>query len=148
MRVILTQEVKKVGKKGEVVTVAEGYGRNYLIPRGFAVEATDSNMRSLQHEQTVKQEKVQKEEREAKAQAESLSKLLVTIKAKTGEGGRLFGSVTAQDVANAISDAAGFAIDKRRIELPDPIKALGQYVIPVKLYQGVNAEVTVKILAE
>jgi large subunit ribosomal protein L9 len=148
MRLILTQEVKKVGKKGEVVNVAEGYGRNFLIPRGLAVEANETNMRSLQHEKSVKEEKQKKEERDAHALAERLSGLTVTIKAKTGEGGRLFGSVTAQDVADAISSAASLTIDKRRIEMADPIKSLGQYLIPVKVYQGVSAEVTVKVITE
>lgn len=148
MRVILTQDVKKVGKKGDVLNVAEGYGRNFLIPRGMAVEANDANMRNLKHEQTVKQEKAKKEEREAHELAKHLSGLTVTIKAKTGEGGRLFGSVTAQDVATAISEAAQLSIDKRRIEMADPIKSLGQYIVPVKVYQGVSAEVTVKVIAE
>lgn len=148
MRLILTQDVKKLGKKGDIVNVAEGYGRNFLIPRGLALEATKANLRSLEHSKTVQQVKAGREEREATALAERLSQLEITLQARTGEAGRLFGSVTAQDIASAIEKAAGVEVDKRRVELPDPIKSLGQYLVPVKLYQGVTAEVTVKVVSE
>jgi large subunit ribosomal protein L9 len=148
MRLILTQDVKKLGKKGDIVSVAEGYGRNFLIPRGLALEATKASLRSLEHSKTVQQVKASREEREATALAERLSQLEITLQAKTGEAGRLFGSVTAQDIASAIGKAAGVEVDKRRVELPDPIKSLGQYLVPVKLYQGVTAEVTVKVVSE
>lgn len=148
MRVILKQDVKKLGKQGDIVNVAEGYGRNFLIPRGMAVEASKANLRSLEHRKTVQEEKAQKEEREAQELAERLSELEIVIKAKTGEAGRLFGSVTAQDVADAVGEAAGIELDKRRVELPDPIKTLGQYMIPVKLFQGVAAEVAVKVVSQ
>lgn len=148
MRIILMEDVKKIGNRGEVVEVKDGYARNYLIPRGLAVQATKANMRNLEHLQTVAADKVQKEEEEAKALAERLAGVEVTITAKTGEGGRLFGSVTSQDIADALKSVAEVEVDKRRIEMDDPIKSLGEYLVPVKLYQGVTAEVTVKVVSE
>ncbi|MGI6082035.1 MAG: 50S ribosomal protein L9 [Limnochordia bacterium] len=148
MRVILTQDVEKIGEAGDVVNVADGYARNFLIPRGMAVQATKANMRRLEHEKEIAGKKALKEEEEAKALAGRLSGLTVTITAKTGEGGRLFGSVTSQDVADAVQRAINVELDKRRIDLAEPIKNLGEYTIPVKLYQGVNAEVVVKVTAE
>lgn len=148
MRVILIEDAKKLGKKGEIVNVAEGYARNYLIPKGVVVEATEANLRNLSHQQAVKQDRVRKEEQEARELAERLSALTVVIRAKTGEAGRLFGSVTAQDIAEAITTATGVELDKRRVELDEPLKALGDYEIAVKLYQGVTAKVTVKVTAE
>ncbi|HHT26923.1 MAG TPA: 50S ribosomal protein L9 [Firmicutes bacterium] len=148
MRIILLEDVKKLGQKGEVVNVADGYARNFLIPRNLAVEANASNMRKLEHIQAVIQDKARKEEREARELAERLAGVTVVVKAKIGENERLFGSITAQDIVDAL-DKMGFAgIDKRRIEMEEPIKTLGEYAIPVKLYQGVTAQVAVKVIAE
>jgi large subunit ribosomal protein L9 len=148
MRIILTQDVEKIGNRGDIVNVADGYARNYLMPRGMAIQATKANLRQWEHEKNVAGKKVLKEEEEAKALAERLSGVSVTITAKTGEGGRLFGSVTSQDVADAVQSACDVELDKRRIDMAEPIKNLGEYVVPVKLYQGVNAEVVVKVVAE
>jgi large subunit ribosomal protein L9 len=148
MRIILTQDVEKIGNRGDIVNVADGYARNYLMPRGMAIQATKANLRQWEHEKNVAGKKVLKEEEEAKALAERLSGVSVTITAKTGEGGRLFGSVTSQDVADAVQSACDVELDKRRIDMAEPIKNLGEYVVPVKLYQGVNAEVMVKVVAE
>ncbi|MGI6610231.1 MAG: 50S ribosomal protein L9 [Limnochordia bacterium] len=148
MRIILTQDVEKIGNRGDIVNVADGYARNYLMPRGMAIQATKANLRQWEHEKNVAGKKVLKEEEEAKALAERLSGVTVTITAKTGEGGRLFGSVTSQDVADAVQSACDVELDKRRIDMAEPIKNLGEYVVPVKLYQGVNAEVMVKVVAE
>jgi large subunit ribosomal protein L9 len=148
MRIILTQDVEKIGNRGDIVNVADGYARNYLMPRGMAIQATKANLRQWEHEKNVAGKKVLKEEEEAKALAERLSGVTVTITAKTGEGGRLFGSVTSQDVADAVQSACDVELDKRRIDMAEPIKNLGEYVVPVKLYQGVNAEVVVKVVAE
>jgi large subunit ribosomal protein L9 len=148
MRVILLEDVKKVGKKGEVANVADGYARNFLLPRNLAVEANDGNMRKLEHLQATKQDKARKEEREARALAERLADITVEVKVKTGENGRLFGSITAQDIVNALVEKGVGTIDKRRIEMEEPIKTLGEYSIPVKLYQGVTAQVAVKVIAE
>ncbi|NLN18609.1 MAG: 50S ribosomal protein L9 [Firmicutes bacterium] len=148
MRVILTQNVEKIGAAGDVVNVADGYARNYLIPRGMAVQATKANLRRLEHEKEIAGKKALREEEEAKALAGRLSGTTVTITAKTGEGGRLFGSVTSQDIADAVQRQFNVELDRRRIDLPEPIKNLGEYTIPVKLYQGVNAELVVKVIAE
>lgn len=148
MRVILTADVKKIGRKGEVINVADGYARNYLIPRKLAVEANESNMRQLEHVQASIESKVRREEREARETAARLADVTVEVKVKTGENGRLFGSITAQDIAVALEKKGFSNIDKRRIELEEPIKTLGDYTIPVKLYQGVTAQVAVKVIAE
>ena len=148
MQVILTQEVKKLGKKGEVINVAEGYGRNFLIPRGLAMAANDSNLRNLQHQQRVEQDKAQREEQEAKAIAARLATTGVTVTVKVGEGGRLFGSVTAETIAAAVQKATGLEIDRRRVKIDEPIKALGEYTVPVKLGSGISAEIKLKVAGE
>lgn len=145
MKVILTQDVKKLGVKGDLVEVAEGYGRNFLIPRGLAVEATRARMRDLTHREEVEEKKRTREEEDARALAEKLDALQIELPAKTGESGRLFGSITSQDIANAIKAAIDVEVDRRRIELPEPIRTLGTYRIPVRVYAGVVGTVTAKV---
>jgi large subunit ribosomal protein L9 len=144
MKVIFLKDVKGKGKAGDVKEVSEGYARNYLIPRKLAVEANKSNLNQL--EQHKKQEaKRQKEELEAaqkvKAQIEALE---VTIPAKSGEGGRLFGSVTSKQIADALK-AKRIQIDKRKIDLPEPIRTLGYTNVPIKLHPNVTATLKVHV---
>lgn len=147
MEVILQQDVKNLGKKGDTVKVAEGYARNFLIPRGMAVEATASNLKQLQQEKKVKAQKAKREEAEARDLAKKLEAQPIVIKAKTGDSGKLFGSVTSNDIVEAL-EKKNISIDKRKIQLPEPIKTLGSYTIPVKLYPGVTADLAVRIEGE
>lgn len=148
MKVILQTNVKKLGNKGDLVDVAEGYARNYLIPRGLAVEANEANLKSLQAAKSQADAKRAREEAAARELAAKLEKTVVKVPAKSGESGRLFGSVTAGDIAQAVAKACGFAVDKRKIELEEPIKALGTYQIPVSLHPQVTATLRVQVVDE
>jgi large subunit ribosomal protein L9 len=145
MRVILLQDVKKIGQKGQIVNVKDGYGRNFLIPRGLAVEADEGSMRQLQHQQNVIQEKKDRQMSEAQRIKEKLEDIQVIIEAKTGEKGRLFGSINAGDIAEAIEKSARVEVDKRKIELDEPIKNLGEYQVSIRLYTGITAQVRVVV---
>lgn len=148
MKVILKQDVKKLGKKGDTVEVAEGYGRNFLIPRGLAVEATRGNIKNLRHERRLQEERQAREKEEAKKVKASLDKAEVVVTARSGEGGKLFGSVTSSDIAEAIVAQLGVNLDKRKIELVDPIKSVGTFPVDIKLQPGITATLTVKVEAE
>ncbi|HOB91489.1 MAG: 50S ribosomal protein L9 [Bacillota bacterium] len=148
MRVILTEDLKGKGKKGEMINVADGYARNYLIPRGLAVEATESNIRDLDR---IKQAEAKRKERE-RGQAEDLASRLaevgIVLKARAGEKGRLFGSITNKDIADALSKVVGEEIDKKKVELEEPIRALGEYTVNVRLYAGVSQAIKVTVEAD
>ena len=148
MKVILTQEVKKLGVKGQILEVSDGYARNYLIPQGLAEEATKTRVKEIQ-EKTLKEEKKKINEKEA---AEALKKKLhgqkVTIKVKAGTGERLFGAVTAKEIADALQAQYGVTLDKKKIETTEPIKHLGQHNIKLKIYPGVQAEFKLVVVAE
>lgn len=147
MKVILQKDVKNLGKKGEAVEVSEGYARNYLVPRGLVVMATDANLRTLKKEQDAKQNRKEREKKEAEQLAEKISKIRVDVTAKAGEAGRIFGSVTSADIAAAL-ERKGVKVDKRKIELKDPIKVLGEYTVDVRVYQEMSATLTVKVIGE
>jgi large subunit ribosomal protein L9 len=147
MEVILREEVPHLGTTGDVVKVKPGYARNYLLPRGLAVVADRRNVRTLEHLKRVNAEKREREHRAAETQAQRLTALRLTLKARAGEEGKLFGSVTNHDVEKALA-AAGFEIDRRRIRLIEPIKSLGEHMVPVHLSAGVDAHVTVVVEAE
>jgi large subunit ribosomal protein L9 len=142
MKVILKKDVPSLGKKGATVEVSEGYARNYLIPRDLASHATEGALKALAVEQKAVSTKKAREEAEAKALGDKLEKLQVVITAKLGEAGRLFGSVTAKDIAEALA-RQGVALDKRKLELSEPIKQLGTYEVLVKLHP--TAHVTLKV---
>lgn len=144
MKVILKQDVKGQGKKGELVTVSDGYARNFLFPRGLAVEADSQAMNELRNreESVAYHKKVEKDA--ALAAAETLKGKALTIHAKAGNGGRLFGSVTTKEVADALEKQVGVKVDKRKITMND-IKAFGTYTAEVKLYTGVTAEIQVVV---
>lgn len=145
MKVILLQDVKSVGRKNELVDVAEGYARNFLIPRGLAVEANAANLK--QYEQRKKREAAKKarEEAEAREAAAQLEKQPIVIKVKAGEGGRLFGSVTSSDIAEQIEKQVGIKVDRRRIDLNEPLKTVGTHKVTIRLYPGVQAELQVNL---
>jgi large subunit ribosomal protein L9 len=147
MEVILREDIEKLGSRGEVVKVAPGYARNFLLPKRLAVAATASNKKIVEQERQAHLRK----EAKAKGEAEDLSKLLtgvsVTITQKAGENDQLFGSVTAKDVADALA-GKNYTIDRRKIQLDEPIKQLGEYKVPVRLHKDVTAEVTVVVAKE
>ncbi|MEW6045126.1 MAG: 50S ribosomal protein L9 [Bacillota bacterium] len=148
MKVILTQDVKGVGRAGDLVDVSDGYGRNYLVPRGLAVAATGGNVKAIEHEQAVLRQKLDKERAEAQRLAEKLHTASVTVRVKAGESGRLFGSVTAGDIAQALAEQFGVQVDRRRIELEAPLKSLGTYPVTLRLAPGITAEVQLVVEAE
>jgi len=147
MEVILREDIEKLGSRGQVVKVAAGYARNFLLPKRLAVTATDANKKIVEQERQAHLRK----EAKVKSEAEDLSKLLtgvsVTITQKAGENDQLFGSVTAKDVAEALA-AKNFTIDRRKVHLEEPIKQLGEFKVPVKLHKDVTAEVTVVVAKE
>ena len=139
MKVILLQDVNKVGKKDQILEVKEGYGRNYLLARKLAVEATDANLKELKRQEAAK------EKAEAEALGEKLKSLTVVITTKCGDNGKLFGAVTNKEIAEKLEKDHGIKIDKRKIELEDNIKTLGTYTPTVKLHQNVSVKLTVKV---
>jgi large subunit ribosomal protein L9 len=147
MEIILREDIEKLGSRGDVVKVAAGYARNFLLPKKMAVAATGSNKKIVEQE---RQSHLRKDAKQ-KGEAEDLSKMLtgvtVTITQKAGENDQLFGSVTSKDVADALA-ARNFNIDRRKIQLDDPIKTLGEFKVPVRLYRDVTAEVTVVVARE
>jgi large subunit ribosomal protein L9 len=147
MEVILREDIKTLGKAGELVKVKPGYARNYLLPKGLAYEATEGNRKRILAESKARAARAEQESGEARALAQQLSGVSLTLKRKAGEGDRLFGSITAQDVADALA-AQGHAVDKRRIELEHPIKTVGQHNVPVRLHHDVIAEIRVTVVAE
>jgi len=147
MEVILREDVDKLGNRGQVVKVAAGYARNFLLPKRLAVAATPSNKKIIEQERQAHLRKDAKLEVEAQDLAKLITGVTVTIKQKAGENDQLFGSVTAKDVADALA-AKNFTIDRRKIQLDEPIKQLGEFKVPVKLHKDVIAEVTVVVAKE
>ena len=147
MKVILTADLPHVGKPGQVVDVANGYGRNYLIPRGFAIPATPSNERSLAQQQKARSAREARDKAEAEALAGQLQALALSITKKTGEGERLYGSVTSMDIADLLK-GQGILLDRRRIVLDTPLKTLGTHRVPIRLHPEVVAEVEVAVTKE
>ncbi|NLN17076.1 MAG: 50S ribosomal protein L9 [Firmicutes bacterium] len=145
MQVILVRDVKNLGVSGEVVNVADGYARNYLIPRGLAVPATEGGLRQVKTRQAAEQQRREKEAEEAAKLVELLDGGKVEVLAKCGEGGRLFGSVTSADIAAAIKDQYKTEIDKRKVELAEPIKTVGSHQVTIRVYPGMTAVVTVEV---
>lgn len=147
MKVILKQDVKGLGKKESMVEVSDGYARNFLFPRNLAVEATASNINVMQTRKDAETAKKQKEVAQAKALAEKLKSLTVTIKSRTGENGKLFGSITSKDIAEKLKSQHNIDIDKKKISA-DTFKALGTYQVDIKVYPEMSAKLTVKIEQE
>jgi large subunit ribosomal protein L9 len=147
IQVILRQDVDKVGKTGELIRVRPGFARNYLLPRQLAVPATDAAVHRIEHERAVAIVRTEKARREAQASADRLGALPIRIVQKAGEDGRLFGSVTTKDIETALK-VQGVVVDRRKIELAEPIKAVGSYQIPIKLVSDVSAILKVEVVAK
>jgi large subunit ribosomal protein L9 len=147
MQVILREDIDKLGKIGDLVKVADGYARNYLVPGKKAIEATPKNVHAMEHAKKMVSDRLRKMKKEAAADADRIKALAITIKAKSGEEGKLFGSVTSMDIAEAMK-AQGVVIDKRKIVLDEPIKRLGDFTVTVKLHADVTAEFKLSVIAE
>jgi large subunit ribosomal protein L9 len=147
MQVILREDIDKLGKIGDLVKVKDGYARNYLVPLKKAIEATPKNVDAMEHAKKMVADRLRKLKKEAAADAESIRSLSLTIRAKAGEEGKLFGSVTSMDIAEA-AKAQGVVIDKRKIHLEEPIKRLGEFTVTVKLHADVAADLRVAVVAE
>jgi len=147
MQVILREDIDNLGKIGDLVKVADGYARNFLVPAKKAIEATPNNVHAMDHAKKMVSDRIRKLKKEAAADADVIKALAITIKAKSGEEGKLFGSVTSMDIAEAMK-AQGVAVDKRKIVLEEPIKRLGDFTVAVKLHADVTAEFKLTVVAE
>ncbi len=145
MKVILIDEIRGLGTRGDVVNVKDGYARNYLLPKNLAREATAGNLKSVEQERKKWALLAQKEKEQATKAAESVKGTRVTVQKRVGENGQLFGSVTANEIADALT-AKGLEVDKRRIELAQPIKSLGTHDVEVRLYRDVTAKIQVEVV--
>jgi len=144
MKVILKEDVKNLGIMGSIVDVANGYGRNYLIPRNLAVEANPNNLKQINHEKNIIDNKARKIIRSAEDLAKQISGITLSIEEQSGEEDKLFGSVTTKDIAEALAKQ-GVEIDKRKINLEEPIKRLGTYSVQIKVHHDISANVTVEV---
>ena len=145
MKVILLQDVKGKGKKGQMVEVSDGYARNFMLPRKMAIEATPDAVNTMRMNDKATQERIAREKAEAMDTARKLRELTVVVKAKGGGAGRLFGSITNQEIADSLKTQTGISLDKRKIVLSDPIKNVGTYTVTCKLGYEISAPLTVKI---
>ena len=148
MKVILQQEVKKLGKKGDILEVSEGYARNFLLPQKLAIPATSVNVNTVSQQKASEARKAQRMTEEAQMLAAQMAKIEVTLPVKTGEGGKLFGSINTKDVADAILAQHKLELDKRKIEIKEAIKSLGSYDVTVKLHPEVSAKIKVYVTAQ
>ncbi|HBG10520.1 MAG: 50S ribosomal protein L9 [Limnochordia bacterium] len=148
MKVILQADIKNLGKKGDVVEVSEGYGRNYLLPRGLAVEASSGNLRHAAQQKQKESAKAERELKEAQKIGEKIKDQQLKVGAKVGEGGRLFGSVTPQEIADQLRRQFAVEIDKRKIDIKEPIKSLGTHPVVVKVHPKVHVTVLVNVVDE
>ena len=147
IEVILREDVKTLGRAGEMVRVKPGYARNYLLPQGLAYEATEGNRKRIAGETKARASRDQAEKVQAQQAATTLSAVTLSLSGKAGEEGKLFGSITSQDVADALA-RAGHTVDKRRIELDHPIKTIGEHAVTIRLHPEVHAELRVSVVAE
>ena len=147
MKVILREDIDNLGKAGDIVKVADGYGRNYLIPKRLAVPADVRNLRALEHDRRVIEARAKKTRRSAEEMGGRLSSISLTIPAKAGAEGKLFGAVTSRDVAEAL-ERAGVTVDRRMVLLEEPIKLVGEYQVKVRVGTDIAPEVSVRVVAE
>lgn len=148
MEVILVQDVKSLGKKGEIVKVNDGYARNFILPKKLGLEATPKNLNDLKLQKAAEAKKAQEILEEAQALAKEIGEKSITLKIKTGEGGRTFGSVSTKEIAAALKDQLKMEIDKKKLVLPEPLKNIGTFTVPIKLHPKVTAELKVRVDAE
>ena len=147
MEVILREHVDNLGRRGDIVKVAEGYARNYLLPRKLALAVTEANKRQIERERKVAEVREMEEKSAADAVAQRLNQIDIEIARRVGENDTLYGSVTSADIAHALA-AKGFEIDKKKIQLPEPLKAIGESTVPVRIHRDVTAQVKVKVVPE
>ena len=148
MKVILQQDIKKIGKQGDIINVSDGYARNYLFPRKLAVEATQGAVKTVEQKKTSENKKQAEQLAQAKEQANRLTDKVVKLCLKAGEAGRLFGAVTTKDIADALAAQHKITIDKRKFEIKEPLKTLGRYQVIVRLYPEVSTQIQVDITAQ
>ena len=144
MKVILTKDVEPLGKSGDLKEVTEGYARNFLLPRRLAVPATGGAYRAWQHDVASREEKRQREREEAEIAAQRIGSTTLTMGVKVGEGGKLYGSITTKDIADALG-RRGITVDRHKIDLDEPLKMLGTYKVAIKVYPGLTPEVTIAV---
>jgi large subunit ribosomal protein L9 len=147
MEVILREHVDNLGRRGDVVKVAEGYARNYLLPRKLALAVTEGNKRQIEREKKVAEVKDAEEKQQADAVAARIAQTELEIARRVGENDTLYGSVTSADIAHALETKC-FSVEKRRITLPEPLKSLGEFTVPIKIHRDVTAQVKVKVVAD
>jgi large subunit ribosomal protein L9 len=147
MEIILREHVENVGKRGEIVKVADGFARNYLLPRKLALPATEGNKKHVERERKIMEGREAEEKGQADAMAARLSAIEILIARRVGDTEQLYGSVTASDIADFLK-AKGFEIDRRKLILPEPIKAIGEHTVPLKLHREVTVPLTVKVVRE
>jgi len=145
MEVILLQDVKSLGKKGEIVKVNDGYARNFILPKKLGIEKTDKALHELKLQKAAEEKRQQEIFEEAQAFAKNIEAGSITLKMKAGEGGRTFGSVSTKEIAVAMKEQLKLEIDKKKLQMADPIKNFGTYHVPVRLHPKVTAEITVKV---
>lgn len=148
MKVVLTQEVKGLGQAGQIKEVADGYARNYLLPKGLATVATPGAIKEVEQQQAAEKKRQDKLDEEMRSVGNKLDGTSITVRAKVGEGGKLYGSITSQDVADALESQASQTVDKRKIDIEEPIRHVGSYKIPVKLSKNVTASVNLTVEGE
>lgn len=148
MKVVLLQDVKKLGKKGEVMEVAEGYARNFLMPQKLAAQATKDTLNQLQQQKSATADRQKRQLEEAKLLAAQLAKIEVKVTAKAGEGGKLFGAVTTKDITDAAKAQHGIELDRRKMDITEPIKNLGPASVVMKIHPEVTAEIKVQVIGE
>ncbi len=145
MKIVLLQDVKALGKKGQVVQVSDGYARNFILPRKLGVEATPKNLNDLKLKKANEEKLAAEELAAAKEMAKRLEKLSVSLKMKAGEGGKAFGSISGKEIAAAALDQLGLEIDKKKLVLPEPIKTFGVHEVPIRLHRDVTGKLAVKV---
>ncbi|GAB4071980.1 50S ribosomal protein L9 [Barrientosiimonas marina] len=148
MKVIFKQDIKGKGKKGEVKDVSDGYARNYLLKNNLADEATAGNLKALDAKKKKEQQRADEEKKEAELLKQELANLSIEVKAKAGEGGHLFGSITSKHIADTLNNVYGYKIDKRKIDLDSPIRSLGYTDVPVKLHKEVVGTIKVHVVEQ
>ena len=146
MKVILTQDIKGVGKKDEIINSSDGYARNFLFPKKLAVEANNQNMSLLQGRKDSANFKKEQDKEKANELKEKISKIMLTIKVKSGKNGKIFGSITAKEIATELQNQHQIEIDKKKINLKEPIKELGSFTVDIKLYEGIIGKLKINII--
>lgn len=145
MQIILTQDVKSLGKKGDLVNVSDGYARNFILPKKLGLEATPKNLNDLKLQKAAEEKRQKEILDEAKALAKEIESITVNMYIKAGEGGRTFGSISTKEITSVLKEQHGFDIDKKKLQLPEPIKTIGTHTVVVKLHPQVTAELKVKV---